>query len=93
MKVPSRVRTRSTDIRDNTSQHNFKVLQETPLRYLSIHNQGRVIHSSVQIGQVNSILQKLDVLEDKVDDNGLDSQTSLFQTSYLSRQNSSFSNL
>lgn len=93
MKVPSGVRMRSTDIRDNTSHHNFNVLQETPLRYLSVRNQGRVIHSSVQIGQVNSILQKLDVLEDKVDDNGLDSQTSLFQTSYLSRQNSSFSNL
>jgi hypothetical protein len=84
---------RSIEIRDSASQHHFSMFQNIPLRYLFVYNSGRVIYSSIQISRVNSILQRLDVLEDKVDDHNLGSQTSIFQIGYLSKQNSSFSNL
>jgi hypothetical protein len=77
-KIPGRIRYRSTSIQNLASQHQINSAQYVFFRNPSVDNSGRVIDPSIQIGQVNSIFQRLNTFEDKISNNRLNSQASVF---------------
>jgi hypothetical protein len=86
-KIPGRVRRRSTNIRNFTPQHQINSTQDILLGYLLIGNSRRAVHPCVQISRVHSILQRLYVIINKVNNNSFSSQAPVLQYRYLGKQN------
>jgi hypothetical protein len=92
-RILGRIRKGSTGIRNLTSQHQINSTQHVFLRNLLAGNSSRVINPSVQIGRVDSILQRLNILENKINNNSLNSQAFVLQCTYLCKQHSGLSKL
>jgi hypothetical protein len=67
-------------------QHRVNPTQHVVLRYPLDGNSRRVINTGVQVGRVDSILQRLNVLENIVNNNSFSSQASVLQRIYLGKQ-------
>jgi hypothetical protein len=91
--ILGKIRIGSTDIRNLASQHQIKSTQHVFLRNPFDGNSSRVINPSVQVGRVDSVLQRLNIPEDKIDNNSFNSQASVLKCTYLYRKHSGLSKL
>jgi hypothetical protein len=86
-KISGRVGRGSTNVSNFTPQHQINSTQDILLGYLLIGNLRRVVHPCVQISWVESILQRLDVLKNEVDNDSFSSKAPILQYRYLGQQN------
>jgi hypothetical protein len=84
-KILGRIRKRSTDIQNFASQHQINSTQHVLLRNLCVGNSSRVINPSLQIGRVDSIHQRLNILENEINNHNFQ-QISLYLSTHISLQ-------
>jgi hypothetical protein len=64
---------------NTTPQYHIQSAQQVLIGNLPVCDPGGIIDAGIQVSRVNSALQRLNILEDKVDDHGLSSQTPILQ--------------
>jgi hypothetical protein len=77
-KVLDRIRSRSIGIYNGTPQHHLDSTQDILLQNLLVCQSGRIYDPVIHIRGVNSIFQRLNVLEHNIDQHDFSSQTSVF---------------